>query len=300
MDATSGMSNQYASSLVHGEPLSLRADNVARVFRQLWYSPSTQAYIQRDTAFDGTVFDRASTSFHPIADECAKVLLSVHLGLEHIKVYKEHASELERELPIVSYEKPVLLLHTPRGKVSVLNSFYEKLRNSIAHGTFNRLPQVGYRFIGQFRAKPESPINFYLQIKGLEQLDVLNRSMSQLCVDDILLLMKKTYATVHPIHRIDGRLYKCSDNGGFVYFDDSFKFTGVKDGESQEGQVRRRLEGIIEDIRFGEMGSLNYVIAEASNSAFRSINSKYPNIHIIHRGIFARHLGVREWATTQD
>jgi len=72
--------------------------------------------------------------------------------------------------------KNILYIH--QGKNSIFYSLFEKMRNSLAHGTFNLSDR--YFMYGQVKSKRDSQFNFYLQIRKEENLFVKNISRNEI------------------------------------------------------------------------------------------------------------------------
>ena len=287
----SGVPDKYLSALRHGSSMSWHREFAPQLFHQLWYSTSSQAYIQRTDRFDGSVFDRSSGSFIPVIDECIKVLLYVHLRLDCLKVYVGNASELDADLPSIDDERNILLLHNSRSSASILSAFYDKIRNSIAHGTLNCMDDGSHLLIGQFKAKRESPVCFYLRVNSLDLIKSFNDGVSSLAESNVSTVMREAYRSVYSLDDVTNNLFQRSLDGALVYFD-NFAFGSVKNGISQEAQLKARVERTINKSILRSKQPIYYILAEGSNSGFRTISEEYEGISIISRSHLAEHLGV--------
>ena len=74
----------------------------------------------------------------------------------------------------------ILYLYVNSNKQTIFSSFFEKLRNSIAHGTFN-LVNKSFLFIGQISSKKQgkADINFLLNISNIGLLKSLINELSK-------------------------------------------------------------------------------------------------------------------------
>lgn len=136
--------------------------------KYLWYSTSHSSYIQRTASFDGTAFDINSPYYQKIFDSIFLVLLFDLLNLDELHYYLGNMTDVDRDvdaLPASSSSLRLLYLH--HGGKSALYSFFDKLRNSLAHGTFN---DTNDRFImiGQKGPNISSTYNYFLQITSKE------------------------------------------------------------------------------------------------------------------------------------
>ena len=287
-----GLTANDVCGLKHEDDAPWVVDNAAYFVRRLWYSTSAQAYIQKSKQFDGSVFDKGSSEFNPISDECIQAMLFKHLKLNRIDEYTDNAAELEQDIEHVEDDESVLLLHNPKRKQSLLYAFDDKLRNSIAHGTFNQLKNGQYLFVGQFKARQNSPINFFLRVCGLDLLETFNDEISSLCHAGILEVLEKAYSNLHQLAPVAPRLYRREADNALVYFDSNFKFARSMDAGSQDVQLLNRISEHVDHGLFRSANILYYDISEYSVSHFAAIKETCGNVHVVPRNCLMEHLGV--------
>ena len=300
MKLMSGISNSCLQSLRHDVSTSWQAEHASQLFHHLWYSTTAQAYIQRSTLFDNSVFALNSGSYKRVIDQCLVVLLSLCLQLDQIKTNMNSTMELESFVRDARDCDDVLFLRYDESKNSLLPAFHEKVRNAIAHGTFNRLADGRYLFVGQNKAKQESPVNFFMRIGGLDLIDSFNNTVDELVGADVFEVIKQTYNTVYPLDSVSKNLFQRRSDGAYLLIDSSFEFASVDIGGQQEAQVRNRLENMVSTDILNGNRQLFYVIPESTNSTFAKIASEYPSISIVTKDCLAEHLGVRNLSTKQE
>lgn len=199
------------------------------LFNLLWYFICEQSYIQKIEIFNN-IFDKKSSPY----DNFFMIWLYNELSLSQINIYSAQ-NKLNEELDSFSIndiEKNLVFIYT--NEKTLFNSFFEKMRNSIAHGTFN----LSNRFflIGQNKNKITSPINFYFQTK----CNIYNKFNEML---ESLSLMKS-------INELCESALKCSNNiiekDGILYFNEkqviiehNFKLKSVKKYGLEISQIKK-------------------------------------------------------------
>ena len=186
----------------------------------LWYTTTSQAYLQRTTIFDNSWLSSST------ADAYVALRLKQVLGLSEVHIY-EKVKDCFAIVDAFGEEKLTdLILHIASDK-SLFFNFWEKARNSLAHGAFNSNNGL-YYMLNQYRPKPDADVNFLLQTSADLNLALLtlwkefNDSLTSVvefkfnCLSDTLRLTKK-----------QGRYYSETE-GCFVVIDDAFKFSSDK------------------------------------------------------------------------
>lgn len=288
----SGLTNDQRGLLRHNRRNS-QYIMLDTILHQIWYSSSHQAYIQRSTAYDDTIFNRKSSLYLPVVD--ALMLAMIHKvfcldAIAHLDSY----NDLEQVL-LQEYERKekILLLGNTGYKESVLYAFDDKLRNSFAHGTFNVLEDGTMLCVGQAKAKQESQLNFYLRIINSGRIHEWHSMLGNL-PSDLGAFAKFAYGKYHNLQETDAPNLYLRNDKEFVCFDCDFRFSKVKDGApSQDAQIRQRIanSGILNIV--GNSKTLFYFIAETSNSEFSETLKTYPNINVIAANKLLDHLEIK-------
>ena len=134
------------------------------VYNLLWYFISQQCYAQRTNRYDGTCLDYSSPSYSKSVDVFFLLWLYRTVPLEECIVF-DKIQDLDAKvdnLSAIDLNKNILYVH--QSQTSIFYSLFEKMRNSLAHGTFNLSNR--YFMYGQAKSKIISPFNFYLQIRN--------------------------------------------------------------------------------------------------------------------------------------
>lgn len=156
------------------------------------------------------------------------------LSLSQINIYNTQ-NKLNEELDSLSIndiEKNLIFIYS-NGK-TIFNSFFEKMRNSIAHGTFN----LSNRFfmIGQNKNQITSDINFYYQTQD-NVYDKFNKILESLCLmKNINELCEAALKCNSNITEKDGILYL---NEKQVIIEHNFKIESVKKHGSEISQIKK-------------------------------------------------------------
>lgn len=198
------------------------------LFILLWYFVSKESYLQRNPCYD-KIFGGKSSPY----DYFFLLFLYKTLSLDELIIFKNNMIDLDNYVDSLSasdLHKNLLYIHA--NGVTSFMSFFEKIRNSIAHGTFN----LSNRFfmIGQKSSKLTSVMNFYFQInnefesklKEVLELLVENMDEDKLC--------KKTLELFENVEkRNDGFYYRTKK----IIIAHNFKFQPVKEKGSQDSQI---------------------------------------------------------------
>lgn len=122
----------------------------------IWYSAAKDSYLQRDSSLDNTwINEETSNPF--VSFLCRKFLELNSLTIyDKVSICDSYARNVEN-LPDNSIG---IYLSTK----SLFFDLCHKIRNSVAHGTFNII-QNEFFGIGQVKAKSESEINLYYKFK---------------------------------------------------------------------------------------------------------------------------------------
>ena len=141
--------------LTHLHKADFIGDSVLRNI--IWYSPTKEAYAQRDTSFDGTWL------MNPDSNDYVKFALKDSLSLKSLRIFEtaESCNEAIDSLNNEYIMSGILFCYVKRG-TSLFSAFIDGLRNGFAHGTFNA-EEGRFFLISQHRPNPESPIKFAFQ-----------------------------------------------------------------------------------------------------------------------------------------
>lgn len=289
----SGLTNDQTNLLRHGPDNRIKNWKDI-ILQQIWYSSSRQAYIQRNSSLDDTLFCKDTILYNPLVDSLTLALLFkvFHLrGILHVT--DEKANALENVL-LREYDKKesILLLGNPKHKISVFHAFDEKLRNAFAHGTFNVLEDGTALFVGQAKSKQESPLNFYFRIRAIDYITEWHKTFDTMPTQ-LKELENKVYSLFYTLKiALQPGLYTRED-ASFVYFDNEFRFRKIIDGaDSQDEQLRQHImhQGI--DCITNGNNRVFYILTETSNSKFEKTQLAYSNVQVISGNKMLEHLGV--------
>ena len=146
------------------------AFNTQSIALLLWHNVTNQAYLQRSDLFDGTWFASSDS------DAYVALRLKDALRVSEVCLYDNSTDCSQAIEQFANDNKYEGCLHivVRRGKESLFFSFWRRIRNALAHGTFCTNDHR-YYMLGQKEAKPESSINFYLQTSA--DLDTVLRDL---------------------------------------------------------------------------------------------------------------------------
>ena len=127
-------------------------DNIL-IPRLLWYSATKYCYLQRNSDFDNTWIKEKDSNPY-VWFLCKKML-----GLKCFKIFKtcDSCDTHAKSEPQILEDTIGIYLKDAK---PLFFELCDKLRNSIAHGTFNMSGNIIFG-IGQSHSKKESPINLY-------------------------------------------------------------------------------------------------------------------------------------------
>lgn len=288
-----GLSDDQVRVLTHNSAKAkIKQETV--ILEQLWYSTTMQAYIQRCQNYDGTFFCKKSSTYSPIVDVLLMAWLFRVLHLDAIAHVTEGKDALENIL-LSEYSKKekILLLGNSKHKESVLYAFDDKLRNSLAHGTFNVLDDATALFVGQLSAKQSAYMNFYLRIEKFSYIADYRNSFMEL-PQSLLEFAKVIYSSFFVIEKTASSNLVKREDEVYVYFDDCFRFEKVKDGaQSQDEQICNHIQNQGLDNLIADDRAIVYVIFDASVSNFEKAREIFPNVQIIPSNKLLEHLNIR-------
>lgn len=198
------------------------------LFEFLWYFVSKESYAQRINIFN-SIFDKPSPY-----DRFFLMWLYKELQLDELRVYTNKMVDLDKDVDSLSssdLSKDLLYIHA-KG-TAIFTSLFEKMRNSIAHGTFNRTNR--FIMIGQVKSKIDSPMNFYYQTNG----DYNNRFKSLLKLlqemSDIREMCKEALVKNPNVKEQDSLLFY---GGKQIVIEHQFKFNPVSENGSEITQIK--------------------------------------------------------------
>lgn len=290
-----GLTSGQLNDLRHKKH-SLMSEYGESIFMQLWYTSSSQAYIQRSIQYDSTFLCKDNAEHSIYVDNLTLLLLYKTFQLEGIGYNFDSFRSVESVLTSeYSKKEHILLLDNKNGKASVFYAFNEKLRNSFAHGTFNILDDGTALFVGQAKAKKEGPMNFYLRIKEYRFVSMWQSliTKSEWQLENFQYYVYGLYFNIHnaSISNIPS-LYVRKD-GSFLCFDNKFKFESVKCGKvSQDEQLKMHISKMIAS-GLPANREVYLFLSEPSNSGFEQTCSMYPFVRIITRDKLLNHFPIR-------
>lgn len=178
----------------------------------LWYSPIHASYIQRDSLLDGTwVFTKTSDPY----------ILFLFKRMFSANVTRYASAEECYKAVKEMNAFPPNTIGVYQANDSLLYAILEKLRNSIAHGTFNIQNSTIFG-IGQVRNKQEACINLYYSfsldcLKHMDDFHNAVKALSRLKENDLVSFSRQYLgaATLDETHfQIKGDKY-CFENNTF-------------------------------------------------------------------------------------
>lgn len=272
-------SSNIVPFLAHNKPIKL---NNLLIEYFLWYTTSFDSYIQRTTKFDNSIFDKSSLMYSPIVDYCFLLILFNRLHLDKLKFYQNKIQIIDNDIDNISTSdcnKNLLYLHY--GAKSSLFAFFDKMRNSIAHGTFN-IYQNKILMIGQYKPKITSLYNFYLQI-NLNEKDNNFNSIIDNEILDLNNLLKMSLSLINGITIEDNHLiFKNSE----IILNTDFQFIN-KSSISQKDQLY---------IFFNELQLRNKIIILANQYSNLTLENMYfdnLNIQIVPYNKFIEYFDIQ-------
>lgn len=202
------------------------------LFEFLWYFVSKESYAQRIDLFDN-IFDKSSTPY----DRFFLIWLYHILELDELHIYTKNMVDLDNDVDDLSSSdlcKKILYIHA--NGITVFYSFFEKIRNSIAHGTFNYSTNPSHFFmIGQKSSKQNSLINLYYQTTGN-----INKNFKSLYEE-----LQKTSNITDLCEAFLLMIPKVKKQNGFLYYknkriivEHDFSFKPVKEYGSEISQIK--------------------------------------------------------------
>lgn len=291
----SGITNSALNNLTHNN-IPLNYHLLKLLTERIWYSTSEESYIQRTTFYDGSIFDKSSPKYKGIVDKCTLAIIYKSLELNHIKEFEDCAESVENDFQEY-YQKEVYFLSFLKSKNSSFYEFSSKIRNSIAHGTFNILTNNKVEFVGQFKPKQESKINFIMRISNISLLEVLFNNFKTYAKMTPYVFLKETYQEFIPFQTSNNKkLYSLND--GYLFFDVDFNFLPVKntnsnDNSNQDIQMLNYVESLYRNNNLDNSSKLTLILNASSRSMFSKTKAKYPNIEIITSNYLLKHLGIK-------
>ena len=234
------------------------------LFTLLWYFVSKESYAQRITAFD-SIFSGKSSPY----DRFFLLWLHKQLSLDELRIYTKNMVDLDMDVDLLSgtdLHRNLLYLHA--SGTTTFTSFFEKLRNSIAHGTFNKSNR--FFMIGQKNSKPNSYINFYFQTssENHEKITSIVNSIETTSIDD---LCKLSLKTLPQIAEKDGELYYQDKR---IIIEHNYKFKPVKENGNEISQIK-------ELVNQKEYCNALIILCCSTHSAFEDDYLKSKNIGVI-------------------
>ncbi len=246
----------------------------------LWYTPTKQAYIQRTNTFDGTFLLSSASDIYTalllkdVFDiptvQIADTFETCHAGIDALT-----SSELN---------KPVLFIS--RSEKSLMLDFWEKTRNSFAHGTFNSTDKINY-MLGQAKASPSSKANFLLQTSRelCESIKTVWDNAQKTVNGQLESFKYDCLQTALDLETKNGRFYSRRNKRYIVINDDfSFKAPGQRVTEIQE--LLQKYEG---------EEQIDVIISEnPGNIAEVNMVSHSGNVRAIHQSKLIEYYGLTQ------
>ncbi len=244
----------------------------------LWNSTSNQAYIQRNVKFDNTYFNKSSRLYFPCADYHTFALMYTILNLNNANI-EENMNNLEDRLSQEFSSSNNKMYILKNSKKSLLYNFDDKIRNAIAHGTFNIQRDGQAEFFGQTHATRESKINFYLRIDDFQDIVEFYNDLHQ-CVNNILDLQIITFRRFKEVDSIHSNLIRSGER--FIIFDNDFSFVEKNDNaDNQVNKLKNRILYLINKFHLQKNDNIDFFIPIETNVKQSTLRVDFPNFNLI-------------------
>ena len=155
--------------LKHKNPLPI---DLSKLEYYLWYTCTKQSYIQRTDAFDNNLLIKQKYN-----SLIAIKLLEIY-NLDELYIYENSVEEMDNK--IKGYDKSIInknimFIHLQNKNKTLFYNYYDKIRNTFAHGTFNNYLGKNY-YLGQRKSDEKAEINFLMQTNKsiFEVNDIIN------------------------------------------------------------------------------------------------------------------------------
>ena len=259
----------------------------------LWRLTSDQAYIQRTTLFDNSIFCKASELYLSVVDYYLMAYLFKKLKLDVIRQYTDNTTDLEADIgALYGTEKNVVLLYNHKRDESFLYAFDDKVRNSVAHGTMNFDRTGTATFFGQVSKKQSSSVNLFISLRKVDLMLDWLESRNELLSYDLEGFQRETYRMYFgELSERDNGYYELQD-GTIVIFDNSFSFKSKDAGGDQESQIAERIQTEYQRRSISADAKVDYLIRGASPSLFKKVAATFPNTTIIAENRLLEHFGL--------
>ena len=241
------MNDDLKNILKHNKKTSINM-NLIKDF--LWYSFNKYCPMQSSREYENSWVNTEEVNVY------FAIAIKHYLKLEAIKclnAYVEADDEIDKF-------KNVLYI-TKNASETLFESFFNKLRNSIAHGTFNNVRDTFY-FVGQLKAKIESPINFYLKLSKTSVRRIHN------CVNKVLRILEEG-----SLYKILKLMIKLSKRNDFYFYDDKNNIkTKIIFNESHSKISKKDVESLLR--KYANESDSVIVICRSINKQILSKNLK--------------------------
>jgi hypothetical protein len=212
--------NNIIKKLKHGNKTSIL--NEEYLHDCLWYSSTDQAYSQRTTSYDSSWLASLTTDTYVALALKSIMKLDSLITYETETACNDAISKLDEEsLNICRMD-----VYRSNGK-SLYLSFVERMRNGLAHGTFNKI-ENRFFIINQHKPKPDAKVNYYLNIiqNDLNCLD----SVSRFFADSLTDVVSAKYGCLNSVLNFEFRntLHYSLTKKCIVIIDDEFHFETEK------------------------------------------------------------------------
>lgn len=189
----------------------------------LWYTSTIQSHIQRTKKYENTLWNNSKYN-----NFIALLLIQIY-DLEDLYIYN---NEKKMDEVICSYSedfrlKKALFLCLSKRSNAVFNNYYEKIRNSLAHGAFNMYKNK-YYYLGQNDSNIEGKINFLLQTDNniFQTIDLIDNIYNE-CKENLDLFLTeciKAYFSIDEIIINSTRRYYSKKYKKYIIIDSLFSF----------------------------------------------------------------------------
>ena len=219
--------NYVIAKIQHHDRAAFITENALR--NSLWYSSTKECYAQRNSTYD------LSWLQSPKSDDFVLLAIKTVFQLDLVKIYSCQ-SECHKGIDTLDEVNTgtSLLFVCKKDSTSAFTAYVEGLRNSLAHGTFNKCQDRTF-FISQQHSKPEAEARFFLQSKVdcsaaiMMLAGIFNRIVSS----DTLIAKYDCIREEFGLTQKNVHLYSAKYNC-YVIIDDDFKFISNRHVEELE------------------------------------------------------------------
>lgn len=196
--------------------------NSKLISKLLWYGPIENCPIQRNDFIFTSIKDTNSCK---IIDFYFQIILLLTFNINEINIFNKTNNVNNYINNMNNLENNIYIYDN---KKSFTKKFYEYIRNSIAHGSFNTLDK-DIIFIGQIKPKIDADINFYFKTHYeyfYENLNKVEKLLNNLINNDLDLKLELIAKLINGIYEKESKIIK-SSLGNLTIDDDKNSISSI-------------------------------------------------------------------------